>query len=262
MTDLVNSDSRTRVHIEATGIQASKGSLQGLQQLGAVAGMIGMGAGLSGMSNFGPLLSSGRNELKPFDVTLSLDVDDDASRATGEALVDMPDLFTFTASYRMDNVKDLRRTVSDLQHGDKMAAFELLGGVAQGLQNAFAWAELSEFKVTFNEQGMVKRSVLLAKRYGTPLDPTVGSADQQRQAWFESSLKSWQKGCESKMRADAPMLVDSCELLVKLFKGKNDGVQLSIDPKAPVRVVDVMSILGGGNTRQVLVRLNPKVNSL
>ena len=109
---------------------------------------------------------------------------------------------------------------------------------------------------------MVKRSALLEQRYATPLDPTAGSADKQRQAWFEKSLDSWQKNCESGMRVKAPMLSDGCELMVKLFKGKNDGIQLSVDPKDPVRVMDLMSLFGGGNSRQVLERLNPEVSSL
>jgi hypothetical protein len=58
------------------------------------------------------------------------------------------------------------------------------------------------------------------------------------------------------------MLSDGCELMVKLFKGKNDGIQLSIDPKDPVRVMDLVSVFGGGNSRQVLERLDPKVSPL
>lgn len=258
LTDLIDNDSRTRARIEATGIQASKGSLQSLEGLGAMASMIGMG----GMNNFGPLLSSGRNELKPFDLMLSLDLDDDATRATGETFVDMPDLFTFSASYRMDNVKDLRRTINDLQHGGEKAVYGLLGGAAQGLQGAFARAELSELKVSFKDKGLVKRSALLEQRYATPLDPTAGNADKQRQAWFEKSLDNWQKNCESKMRENAPMLNDGCELMVKLFKGKNEAIQLSIDPKDPVRVMDLMSMFSGGHSKHLLERLNPDVSSL
>jgi hypothetical protein len=262
LTDLINDDSRTRVRIQATGVQASNGSLQSLQSLGAMASIMGMGGGLRSMNNFGPLLSSGRNELKPFDFMLSLDLDDDATRATGETFVDMPDLFTFSASYRVDNVKGLHRLVNDLQRGGKVAAYAGLGVTAQSLHGAFARAELSELKVSFQDKGMVKRSALLHQRYATPLDPTAGSADKQRQAWFERSLDNWQKSCESGMRANASMLSDGCELMVKLFKGKNDGIQLSIDPKDPVRVMDLVSVFGGGNSRQVLVRMDPKVSSL
>lgn len=262
VTDLINNDSRSRVRIEASGIQASSSSLQSLQDLGGMAGLMGMGGGSRGMNNFGPLLSSGRNELKPFDLTLFLDLDDGATRATGETFLDMPDLFTFSASYRMDNVKDLHRTINDLQRGGEMAVYGLLGGAAQGVQAAFARAELSELNVSFKDKGMVKRSALLEQRYATPLDPTAGSADKQRQAWFEKSLDNWQKSCESGMREKAPMLSDGCELMVKLFKGKNDGIQLSVDPKDPVRVMDLMSLFGGGNSRQVLERLNPEVSSL
>jgi hypothetical protein len=262
LTDLINNDSRSRVRIEATGVQASNGSLQGLQELGAMASMMGMGGGLRGVNSFGPLLSSGRNELKPFDLMLSVDLDDDATRATGETFVDMPDLFTFSASYRMDNVKGLHRAVNDLQHGDKSSGYEVLGLAVQGVQGAFARAELSDLKVSFKDKGMVKRSALLQQRYATPLDPTAGSADKQRQAWFEKSLDKWQKSCESGMRENAPMLSDGCELMVKLFKGKNDGIELTIDPKDPVRVMDLMSVFGGGNSRRLLERLNPEVSSL
>lgn len=227
-----------------------------------MAGLMGMGGGLGGMNNFGPLLSSGRNELKPFDLMLFLDLDDDATRATGEILVDMPDLFNFSGSYRMDKVKDLRRTVNDLQHVGEMGALEWIGGAAQGLQGAFARAELSQLNVSFKDKGMVKRSALLEQRYATPLDPTAGSADKQRQAWFVNRLDAWQKGCESKMRKNAPMLSDSCELMVKLFTGKNSGIQLSIDPNAPVRVMDLTNLFGRGNGRPVLERLNPEVSSL
>lgn len=262
LTDLINNDSRSRVRIEATGVQASNGSLPGLQELGAMASMMGMGGGLRGVNNFGPLLSSGRNELKPFDLMLSVDLDDDATRATGETFLDMPDLFTFSASYRMDNVKDLHRAVNDLQHSDKSSGYGMLGLAVQGVQGAFARAELSDLKVSFKDKGMVKRSALLQQRYATPLDPTAGSADKQRQAWFEKSLDNWQKSCESGMRENAPMLSDGCELMVKLFKGKNDGIELTIDPKDPVRVMDLMSVFGGGNGRRVLERLNPEVSSL
>lgn len=193
---------------------------------------------------------------------LFLDLDDDATQATGEILVDMPDLFHFSGSYRMDKVKDLRRTVNDLQHVGEMGALEWIGGAAQGLQGAFARAELSQLNVSFKDKGMVKRSALLEQRYATPLDPTAGSADKQRQAWFVKRLDAWQKGCESKMRENAPMLSDGCELMVKLFTGKNDGIQLSIDPNAPVRVMDLTNLFGRGNGRPVLERLNPEVSSL
>ncbi|MDC6657727.1 hypothetical protein OEZ74_25990, partial [Leclercia adecarboxylata] len=92
ISDRSINDERTRLRLRVNGVEADNRALGSLSSLGAMAGG-GFGRGMATARGFEPELTSGLAELKPYDVEIYVDIDDDAGTLETELAVDLPELF-------------------------------------------------------------------------------------------------------------------------------------------------------------------------
>ncbi|KAF1054256.1 MAG: hypothetical protein GAK43_00985 [Stenotrophomonas maltophilia] len=263
LSDMISEDSRTRVRVELKGVAMSPALLGAAQGFGRYTSLGQQAAA------FGPLLGSGRRELKPFDMSVYVDVDDGDGTAEAELSMDLPELFAVKFNSSMGNLKDFNRTLrrmSDDVSGqrDQNALMRYaMGSFAGEMQHSLGRAELKSASLEFKDNGAVQRSVALQKRYGVALDPTAGDADKQRDEYFERVTRTFQKNCETSLHDSAPKLVDACEIMVDVMNGKDKGIRLSAEPEDHLRMTDLDRLSAGGTASKRLVeRLNAEVSSL
>lgn len=263
ISERISDDSQTRLRLQLKGIEADTAAFDGLRSLGAMAGS-SIDRDLARASHsFEPALNSGLATLKPFDMELFVDVDDDAGTIDAELAIALPELFDSRISYSLSNQRDLNRNLKrleeDLDGEDNLyRALNKLEGLAESIERA----ELASVRFSLQDQGMVERSIALYQRYNTPLDPTAGSADKQRSAHYEQLVERTVKSCERDSKDLPESMADSCDLLEGIMLGKVSGVELSMEPTDSVRLTDLAKLDNARQGKRVLERLNPQLNSL
>ncbi|HWV09483.1 MAG TPA: hypothetical protein VN156_08075 [Pseudomonas sp.] len=263
ISERVEDDTQTRVRLQLKGIEADSSAFRDLRSLSAMAGGSLNREFARASHGFEPALNSGLATLKPFDLEMYFNVDDDAGTLETELAIALPELFDTRVSYRLDNQRDLNRNLKRL--GDDIDGesnlFELLGQL-EVLGRSLERAEIGSIRVSLQDRGMLERSIALHQRYNTPLDPTAGSADKQRRAHYEQLVADTVKNCERESR-DLPKGMDNgCELVSKVMLGKVDGVELIMEPKESVRLTDLAKLDDARSGKRVLERLNPQLDSL
>lgn len=257
VSELVDSDERSQVRLRFQGVDAGQEALSGLSNLSRMAGgNLGRAA-----HNFVPALNSGLMTLKPFDAELFVNVDDDDGSLESELFIGLPELFDSRISYRLDKQRDLNRTLRRLPDdlAETEGLYQVLGQLG-GLDESLKRAEIGRITLSVKDRGMLARSVALQQRYNTPLDPTAGDAEGQRQAHYERQVERGVKECE---RDELGRGLDNvCELLEKVLLGKVDGVELNIEPDEPVRLQDLAKLDNPRTAKRLVERLNPQLSSL
>ncbi|MBH3339484.1 hypothetical protein I5L51_10245 [Pseudomonas mendocina] len=256
VSDALQDDERSRIRLQFKGIEADDSAYANLRGIGALAG----GDVRRAMHGFEPALSSGLLTLKPSDLELYVDIDDKAGTLESELAVDLPELFETRINYQLSNQRGLNKQLSRLQDdlADADNIFQALGlleEVGQGLQRA----EIASMTFTFKDHGMVKRSIALQQRYNTPLDPTAGSADEQRERHYERHVNEMVRNCEGEDIARS--LENACELMGDLLRGDAKGLELSLRPDK-VRLFDLGKVSNDRSAKRLIERLNPKLSSL
>lgn len=256
VSDALQDDERSRIRLQFKGIEADDSAYADLRGIGALAG----GDVRRAMHGFEPALSSGLLTLKPSDLELYVDIDDKAGTLESELAVDLPELFETRINYQLTNQRGLNKQLSRLQDdlADADNIFQALGlleGVGQGLQRA----ELASVTLAFKDRGMVKRSIALQQRYNTPLDPTAGSADEQRERHYQRHVEQMVRNCQAEDLGRS--LEDACELMGDVLRGDAKGLELSLRPDK-VRLADLGKINSERSAKRLIERLNPKLSSL
>lgn len=257
LSELVDSDERSQARLRFQGVEAGREALSGLSSLSRMAGgNLGRAA-----HSFAPALNSGLMTLKPFDAELFVNVDDEDGSLESEVFIGLPEMFDSRISYRLDNQRDLNRTLRRLP--DDLAEAEGLYQVLaqlEALDESLKRAEIGRITLSIQDRGMLARSIALQQRYNTPLDPTAGDAEGQRQKHYERQVERGVKQCEGDELGRG--LDNVCELLEQVLLGKVDGVELNIAPDEPVRLLDLAKLDSPRAAKRLVERLNPQLNSL
>ncbi len=263
ISDRSINDERTRLRLRFNGVEADSHALGDLSSLGAMAGG-GFGRSMATTRGFEPALISGLAELKPYDVEIYVDIDDDAGTLETELAVDLPELFDSRVSYRLSNLRDLNRKLQRLSESfggdgrEQRAFMSELGELVSSVERA----ELQSALFSVKDRGMAERSIALYQRYNTPLNPTEGSAEKQRQAHYEKVVERTEKDCSREFKDLPKGMKDGCELLRKALLGKVSGMELKVEPKERVRLSDLGDLQDGRRSKRLLDRLNPQLDSI
>ncbi|WP_322978919.1 hypothetical protein [Pseudomonas sp. C11] len=256
VSELLQGDERSRIRLQFKGIEADDSAYANLRGIGALAG----GGARRAMHDLEPALNSGLMTLAPSDLELFVDIDDDAGTLESELMVSLPELFEMRVNYQLSNQRGLNRQLVRVQDelADAENLFQVLG-LLQGFEQGLERAEIASVTLSLKDHGMLKRSIALQQRYNTPLDPTAGSADEQRARHYERQVKEIVGRCEDEKLGSS--LDGACDLLGDLLRGDAQGVELSLSPDK-VRLVDLSKLDDERSARRLFERLNPKLSSL
>ncbi len=248
------SDEQTRIRLHFEGVQTDSSALSALNSLTGGFGLL---------RGFAPAVSSGLTELKPFDLELFVDIDDDAGTLETDLFVGMPELFDSRLSYRLSNLRDLNRTLRRLAEdlGGNASPFGFAGPLGE-LTSSVERAELERTMLSLQDRGLAARSIALYQRYNTPLDPSAGSAEHQRKAYYEKVVAEAKENCDREVKALPGGFRDACELMSELMLGEVNGIQLTVEPEKRVLLTDLTDLQDERRRERLLDRLDPQLDSL
>lgn len=178
LSDVIDKEQQTQIRLSLTGVSTSSQALENASALSYwVGGNIGRAA-----REVSPNLTS----VKPFDTELFFNINDDEGSLQAEVSVDIPELFAGRINQRISNQRNLNRKLRDVfvEVADADNPNEILAEL-MSLEKTINRAELEEFSVSLQDRGMLARSIALYQRYNTPLDPTAGDGEAQRQTHYE-----------------------------------------------------------------------------
>lgn len=263
ISDRSINDERTRLRLRFNGVETDARTLGGLSNLDELAGD-SFGRGMATVSGFKPALISGLTEVKPYDVEIYVDIDDDAGTLAAELAVDLPELFDSRVSYRLMNLRDLNRKLQSLSKSfggdasEQMAFMIELGELASSVKRA----ELQSASISVKDRGMIERSIALYQRYNTPLNPSEGNPEKQRKAHYEKFVEQSEKDCNRDKDYLPKSMAGSCKLLRKALLGKISGVELKVEPKDRVYQRELDDLQDIHRSKRLLDRLNLRIDSI
>ena len=213
---------------------------------------VATGEGFSPLGGVGFVQASGRSQLPPATVAMhwEMDLDDDAMTLALE--VDQPELMKARLDLALERVGALARLGDG---GVGASAFALggdtrprrgRGGPPPGMAMAFQMLEsigevrLKHLEAAVRDDGYVKRSIALHKRYGIPVSPAEGSAAAQRDKRFEADIGKARSDCERDLPVDnVGDRKQACATLIEFIGGEADSIRLTLKPQRPVSFSEV-----------------------
>lgn len=229
-------------------------------------------AGMSDVSPFGELdfvRAAGRSDLPPATLAVSWDADLDDDEVRFHLAIDQPAALKATVELELERVAGLTRLA---QGGPSREGRGLGGGrggdpFAGGLAAALGMLEsagevrIRRAEIELRDDGYIKRSVALHKRYNGAIVAADGQADRQRDAWFKRNMEQALDDC----RRDFPVgsgaeRRKNCETIIGFVSGENSRISLKVQPDRPVAVGDLMQAVMQDPMR-LLSLLRPEIGS-
>lgn len=253
LSDVIDKEQQTQIRLSLTGVSTSSQALENASALSYwVGGNIGRAA-----REVSPNLTS----VKPFDTELFFNINDDEGSLQAEVSVDIPELFAGRINQRISNQRNLNRKLRDVfvEVADADNPNEILAEL-MSLEKTINRAELEEFSVSLQDRGMLARSIALYQRYNTPLDPTAGDGEAQRQTHYERLVTREKKNC-SREKIDS-YVENACDVFEEILLGKANGVEFSYEPESPLRLQDMLSLSNFKNNKRLLRRMNAQLRAI
>ncbi|TVT49862.1 MAG: hypothetical protein FHP94_06065 [Denitromonas halophila] len=209
--------------------------------------------GFSPLGDVAFVQASGRSQLPPATIVMQwrMDLDDDTLTLALE--VDQPEVMKARIDLALERVAALAR-LSD--GGAAPSAFAMpgaggprgrRGGPPPGLGMAFQMLEsmgevrLKQLEAALRDDGYIKRSIALHKRYAIPVLPTEGKAATQRDARFKSDIDAAQRDCEKDLPVtDVGDRKKACATLIEFISGEDDSIRLTLSPERSVSLSELM----------------------
>ncbi|MEO4046844.1 hypothetical protein AAFN46_07105 [Pseudomonas sp. CAU 1711] len=211
------------------------------------------------------LHESGRQELEPFDLSLSGHYDAEDKQASLNLSFDIPQLFVGEGQLQLNNARNLDRELESL--GASAAQAALLGplglfALAESIGN-LQGVELGESGFSLRDNGYFKRLDALNQRYAYPLEPGKASAEEQRQRLAEHEQRQWQQQCLKTWERAYKDAEEACDNWWRARHGQSQGIRLSIEPEGRVRLSDLDEIKRNPErAERLLARLNLSLDTL
>ena len=229
--------------------------------------------GFSPLGDIAFVQASGRSQLPPATVVMQwrMDLDDDTLTLGLE--VDQPEVMKARLDLALERVGALARLS---EGGATPSAFAMpgaggsrgrRGGPPPGLGMAFQMLEsmgevrLKQLEAALRDDGYIKRSIALHKRYAIPVSPSEGKAAAQRDARFKADIHSAQRDCEKELPvADAGDRKKACATLIEFISGEDDSIKLTLSPERSVSFSELMEQAMQAPARLAPL-LRPKIGS-
>ena len=211
------------------------------------------GDGFSPLGEVEFVRASGRAQLPPARLTMQwhMDLDDDAMAVAVE--IEQPEVMTARLDLALERVGALARLA---EGGTTPSAFALqdrprgrrggpmpgaMGmGMVFGLLESIGEVRLKHLEAALRDDGYVKRSIALHKRYAIAVSPADGKAAAQRDARFKADIEGAQRDCEKDLPvADVGERKKASATLIEFISGEEAHIRLTLNPQRPVAFSEV-----------------------
>lgn len=236
--------------------------------------MTGIAAGMGGSPAIGLewVRASGRTDLPPADVTAFWDIDFEGDDSVLHLGIDQPGVMKASIDLELERIAALARFVEDagaMNRGDgrgrPMQGWG--GGMAPGdaLGNVFAMLEMvgdvrvRRVSAALEDDGLIRRSIALHKRYAIPVRVGDGEPGVQRDKQFRQQLELGLLECERELPVrDTAARKKACATLIGFVSGERKSISLKVSPERPVAFGELFQAAMEAPDRLVLL-LRPEL---
>lgn len=231
--------------------------------------------GFSPLGAFEYLRAGGRSQLPPATIRVdwALDLDDD-DLVLG-ILIGQPEAMEARGTFELERVGALVRAgtagpsvASPFGRPARAGAaarsvdpFAGIGGVF-GMLEALGDVRIRRVELALRDDGYVRRSVALHKRYAIPVSAAGGSAERQRDEGFAHAIDGARAECEKEFPfgSSASERRRSCGLVLDFLSGKRSSLTLKLRPDHPVPFSGLMES-GFQENGRLIQLLKPEIGS-
>jgi hypothetical protein len=214
-------------------------------------------AGGSPLGGLDLVRASGRTELPPANATIRWDADLDDDELVFRVAVDQPGVMRVVADIELEKIAALARIAESGLPGGGAPGTQSgrarpdIGNPMAGLGAVFGMMEvLGEVRIrraemALRDDGYVKRSVALHKRYMIPVSPAAGGQPSaQRDEGFKASIQDARASCEKELPVGkASERGKACETIIDFVSGAESSVSLRLAPERPVSLSELMELV-------------------
>lgn len=218
-------------------------------------------SGISVLSQTDLARQGGKLDLPPANVRVRWDYQRDDDNAEIELNLEQPDALTADLSLSLERVNG---AVAMAEDGAGLAAMGMMGLMGMGRLDR-ALAPLGELRIksgslSVKDDGHVKRSIELFKRYNLVATPGEGNPEKQRAKQFDKIVSDGKKRCiDQKTLAGFKDNEDACKAAANFASGDKRAITLTLNPRNGVSLAELMS--SANNQSKALTLLAPTLEN-
>lgn len=204
---------------------------------------------------------AGKLNLPPANLRVRWDYQRDDDNAEIQLNLEQPDALNADLSLNLQRVND---AVAMAEDGSGLAAVGMMGIFGMGRIDR-ALAPLAQVRIqsgslSVKDDGYVKRSVELFKRYNLNPVPGDGNPEKQRAKQFEKFVDDSKMRCfNQKTLAGFKDNEDACKAIANFASGDKRSITLTLNPRNGVSLGELFA--GASNQAQVFALLAPTLDN-
>ncbi|MGE8620154.1 MAG: hypothetical protein ACN6O0_20230 [Achromobacter spanius] len=204
---------------------------------------------------------AGKLDLPPANLRVRWDYQRDDDNAELQLTLEQPEALNAELALNLERVNG---AVSLAEDRDALVGLAMMGMMGMGRIDR-ALAPLAELRImsgslSVKDDGYVKRSVELFKRYNLTAEPGEGNPDKQRAKQFDKLVSDSQKRCEDqKSLAGFDDNDDACQALARFASGDKRTIALTLNPRNGVSIAELLS--SANNQSKVFALLAPALEN-
>ena len=205
---------------------------------------------------------AGKLDLPPANLRVRWDYQRDDDNAELQLTLEQPEALNAELSLSLERVNG---AVALAEDSDALVGLAMMGMMGMGRIDR-ALAPLAELRIksgslSVKDDGYVKRSLELFKRYNLTAEPGEGNPDKQRAKQFDKLVSDSQKRCENqKTLAGFDDNDDACQALARFASGDKRTIALTLNPRNGVSIAELLST-SANNQGKVFALLAPTLEN-
>lgn len=218
--------------------------------------------GNSVLSQTDLIRQAGKSDLPPANLRVRWDYQRDDDNASIHLNLEQPDALDAELTLGLERVNGAAALAED---GAALGALGMMGIMGLGrIDRALAplaQVRITEGSLSLKDDGYVKRSIELYKRYNIAAVPGEGNPDKQRAKLFEKFIDDARKQCvQRQAMAGFEDNDDACSAAANFASGEDREIHLTLNPRNGVSVAEMLSG-GGRDYSKVLALFSPTLKN-
>ena len=227
--------------------------------------------GHSPLGKAGFMAAAGRTDLPPLALHLKWDMRLGDNEGQFDMVVNQPEAFRGNLNLQLEQIASLGQLPNGLPTDRKgpqgLGYLASRGGFGLGsifgLMGTLGEIKLRTLHADIEDDGYVKRSIALYKRYTVNVTPDGGRLASQRDAGFDQQIRASLNTCQKQppeLLKGLPDRDDACASVMDFISGDSDSLTIDLEPRQPISLSSLVQ-MGMTNPARLLPLLNPEIGS-